>query len=175
LAAWIELGPTWFLLEILILLSGLVMCTFIDVDHFLLPDVFTISGMVIGILGSIINPERTFLDSLFGLLMGGGFLWGIAYVYLLLRKEEGMGGGDIKFLAWIGSVLGWKSIAFIVLSSSVIGSIIGLAVAWRSKSGMKTVIPYGPYLALGSVLWIFGGEKIGLWYLNLFFPFLQGQ
>jgi leader peptidase (prepilin peptidase)/N-methyltransferase len=173
LAAWYVVGPSWFLFEVLIFLFSLVVVSFIDIDHFILPDIFTLSGIAIGLVGAALNPERSFVDALVGVCLGGGFLWAIAYFYFLVRKEEGMGGGDIKLLAWIGAVLGWKAIAFVIISSSVIGSIFGIWAAIRSKKGMKTIIPYGPYLALGSVLWIFGGESLGLWYLKLFLPFLE--
>lgn len=173
LAAWFKIGPQFYLIEILLFLFGLVVVSFIDLDHFLLPDLFTLSGIVIGLAGALANPERSFLDSVVGVLLGGGFLWALAYLYFVFRKQEGMGGGDIKLLAWIGAVLGWKSIAFVIISSSLIGSVFGLWSAYQSKKGMKAIIPFGPFLALGSVLWIFGGETLGLWYLNLFLPFLE--
>jgi leader peptidase (prepilin peptidase)/N-methyltransferase len=163
----------WQLLEILILFFGLVTVSFIDLDHYILPDVFTLPGIGIGMFGSLLIPERSFFDSLLGVLMGGGILWAIAYLYLLLRKQEGMGGGDIKLLAWIGAVLGWKAIPFVIISSSLIGSVIGILFALKNKKGLQTVIPFGPYLALGAVLHVFGGQAIGLWYLELFFPFLN--
>nr|BFD62048.1 A24 family peptidase [Bdellovibrio sp. HM001] len=166
-------GLSWTLLEYLIFVFGLVVCTFIDLDHMILPDEFTLSGIVIGLVGAALNPQREFLDALFGMLMGGGFLWGMAYVYYLLTKNEGMGGGDIKLLAWIGAILGWKAIPFVIMSSAVIGSVIGLIAARKQKAGLKTVIPFGPYLALGAVLYLFGGETIALWYLDLFLPGLS--
>lgn len=166
-------GLSWSLLEYLIFIFGLVVCTFIDLDHMILPDEFTLSGIVIGLVGAALNPHREFLDALFGVLMGGGFLWGMAYVYYLLTKQEGMGGGDIKLLAWIGALLGWKAIPFVIMSSAIIGSVVGLIVARKQKAGLKTVIPFGPYLALGSILYLFGGETIALWYLNLFLPGLS--
>lgn len=163
-------GISWTLLEYLIFIFGLVVCTFIDLDHMILPDEFTLSGIVIGLVGAALNPQREFLDALFGMLMGGGFLWGMAYVYYLLTKQEGMGGGDIKLLAWIGALLGWKAIPFVIMSSAILGSVIGLIAARKQKAGLKTVIPFGPYLALGAVLYLFGGETIALWYLDLFLP-----
>ncbi|WP_415063887.1 prepilin peptidase [Bdellovibrio sp.] len=166
-------GLSWTLLEYLIFIFGLVVCTFIDIDHMILPDEFTLSGIVIGLVGAALNPQRDFLDALFGVLMGGGFLWGMAYVYYLLTKQEGMGGGDIKLLAWIGALLGWKAIPFVIMSSAIIGSVVGLIVARKQKAGLKTVIPFGPYLALGAVLYLFGGETIALWYLDLFLPGLS--
>ena len=150
-------GISWSLLEYLIFIFGLVVCTFIDLDHMILPDEFTLSGIVIGLLGAALNPHRDFLDALFGVLMGGGFLWGMAYVYYLLTKQEGMGGGDIKLLAWIGALLGWKAIPFVIMSSAIIGSVVGLIAARKQKAGLKTVIPFGPYLALGAILYLFGG------------------
>ncbi len=166
-------GPTWYFLEVSILLFGLITVSFIDIDHFLLPDIFTLSGIVLGLVGAALNPERSFWDSLIGFLMGGGFLWAIAYLYFVFRKEEGMGGGDIKLLAWIGAVLGWKAIPFVIISSSLIGTVGGVLTAMKSRNGMKTVIPFGPYLALGAVLYLFGGEALAHWYLGLFIPELQ--
>jgi leader peptidase (prepilin peptidase)/N-methyltransferase len=168
--AFFYLGLTWNLLEALIFIFGLVCCTFIDFDHMILPDEFTLSGIVIGLLGAWLNPERQFLDALIGVLLGGGFLWAMAYFYYLFTKNEGMGGGDIKLLAWIGAVLGWKAVPFVIMASAIIGSIVGLTLARKQKQGLKTVIPFGPYLALGAVLHLFGGQAIGLWYFNLFLP-----
>jgi leader peptidase (prepilin peptidase)/N-methyltransferase len=104
--------------------------------------------------------------------LGGGFLWAVAYVYYLIKKEEGMGGGDIKLLAWIGAILGWKSVPFVILGSSILGSIIGIFMIVKAKGNLKTVIPFGPYIALAAIIYIFGGQEIAKWYLNLFFPWL---
>jgi leader peptidase (prepilin peptidase)/N-methyltransferase len=171
--AYFKFGISWTLLEILLLLFGLVTVSFIDLDRFLLPDIFTLSGIVIGLIGGFLNPERSFAESVLGVFLGGGFLWSIAHIYFLIRKEEGMGGGDIKLLAWLGAVLGWKAIPFIILSSSLLGSFVGIALAMRSRKGMKTVIPFGPYLALGAVIYIFVGESLAELYLQLFIPGLS--
>ncbi|UYL08967.1 prepilin peptidase [Bdellovibrio sp. SKB1291214] len=166
-------GLSWDLLEYLIFIFGLVVCTFIDLDHMILPDEFTLSGIVIGLVGAALNPHREFLDSLYGVLMGGGFLWGMAYLYWIFTKQEGMGGGDIKLLAWIGALLGWKAIPFVIMSSAIIGSVVGLVAARKQKAGLKTIIPFGPYLAFAAVLYLFGGQTIALWYLDLFLPGLS--
>ncbi|XGC81561.1 A24 family peptidase [Bdellovibrio bacteriovorus] len=164
------LGFSWSLIEYLIFIFGLVVCTFIDLDHMILPDEFTLSGIVIGLVGAALNPHREFMDAFWGVLMGGGFLWGMAYIYYLLTKNEGMGGGDIKLLAWIGALLGWKAIPFVIMTSAIVGSVVGLFMARKQNAGLKTVIPFGPYLALGAIIYLFGGETIALWYLNLFLP-----
>lgn len=168
--SYFYLGLTWTLLEALIFIFALVCCTFIDFDHMILPDEFTLSGIVIGLVGAWLNPQRDFLDALFGVLMGGGFLWAMAYIYYLFTKQDGMGGGDIKLLAWIGAVLGWKAIPFVIMCAAIFGSVVGLILARKQKEGLKTAIPFGPYLALGAVLYMFGGQTIGLWYFNLFLP-----
>lgn len=166
------LGWSWFLLEALIFGFGLVVVSFIDFDHMILPDSFTLSGIVIGLLGSLLNPERDFWPSLLGVLVGGGVLWLIAYIYWALRKEEGMGGGDIKLLAWIGAVLGWGAIPFVVMTSSIVGSFVGVIIALSSKKGFKQTIPFGPYLALAAILYLIGGQTLSDWYLQLFIPSL---
>lgn len=171
-ATFAKYSFAWTTLELLILFSGLVIVSFIDLDTFLLPDIYTLPGIVIGLAGAFLNPDRTFLDGLLGVLFGGGFLWAVAYFYYILRKEEGMGGGDIKLLAWMGAVLGWQSIAFIIISSSIIGSVVGLLAASRDQKGLKTIIPFGPSLALGAVLYVFVGENISELYTQFFFPYL---
>lgn len=163
-------GYQWVTLEYLVFAWSLIVVSFIDLDHMILPDVFTLSGILIGLVGAALNPERQFSNALLGVLLGGGFLYAIAYTYLVLRKEEGMGGGDIKLLAWIGAVLGWTSIPFVILASSVLGSIVGLGLALRRRAGLKSVIPFGPYLALAALVFLLGGEAIGLWYIGLFLP-----
>ncbi len=166
-------GMNWYLIEALYLVFGLITVSVIDIDHYILPDVFTLSGIVIGLMGALINPERSFLDGFLGVLLGGGFLWAIAYFYFVFRKEEGMGGGDIKLLAWVGAVLGWKAIPFIIIISSLVGTVAGLLTAIKQKKGLKTVIPFGPYLVFGAVLYLWGGEGIAHWYVSLFIPGLE--
>ena len=163
-------GYQWVTLEYLLFVAGLLTASFIDIDHFLLPDVITISGLVIGLIGAALNPERSFWEAFWGALFGGGFLWAIANVYWILRKVEGMGGGDIKLLAWIGAVLGWQNIPFIILLSAVSGSILGLTLGFSQKQGLKTVIPFGPYLAFASLVCILGGTEWAHAYLHWFIP-----
>ena len=166
-------GVSWSTLEYWILILGLVIGSFIDLDHMILPDEITLGGLALGLLGAFLNPEREFLDAIFGVLFGGGILWLVAYIYFIFTGREGLGGGDIKLLAWLGSLLGWKSIPFIILSSSVFGSIIGIILSRKNSDGLKTMIPFGPFLAFGAILYLFGLKSVGLWYVDLFFPALQ--
>lgn len=180
--AFYQIGWNWSLLEALVFIFGLVTVSFIDFDHMILPDKFTLPGIVIGLIGALLNPERDFLTALYGVLLGGGFLWAIAYLYALIRSREGMGGGDIKLLAWIGAVLGWKSVPFVILVASIFGSIVGVgAMLVSKKSKTKAVsedhaeaepeafaIPFGPFLATAALIYLLlDGEKVIAWYLEL--------
>lgn len=167
-----KVGFCWLLLEYLIFTFGLITVSFIDLDHMILPDVFTLSGIVIGLVGALLNPEREFMPALVGFLMGGGFLWAVAYVYLAVRGVEGMGGGDIKLLGWIGAVLTWYSIPFVILGASLVGSLVGIFMALRSRQGLKSSLPFGPYLAAAAFLYILAGQELSFWYLRLFIPSL---
>ena len=169
LAYWYY-GFSWTALEVVVFCWMLVVCSFIDFDHMILPDEFTLSGIVIGLVGAALNPERSFVDSLIGVLVGGGFLWFMAFVYYQLTKKDGLGGGDIKLLGWIGAVLGWKAIPFVITTSAVVGSLVGITLAVKSKEGMKTAIPFGPYLALAAVIYLFGGQTLAQAYFSLFLP-----
>lgn len=163
-------GVSWLSLEYFILVFGLVVGSFIDLDHMILPDEITLGGCAIALIGAAINPERGFIDGLLGFLFGGGILWLVAYVYYVFTGREGLGGGDIKLLAWIGALLGWKAIPFVILCSSITGSIVGIYLSRHSEDKLKAVIPFGPFIALGAILYILGLKSVGVWYVDLFFP-----
>lgn len=161
-------GLSISLIESLIFSFSLICCTFIDLDHMILPDEFTLSGIVIGLIGALINPDRDFLSALYGVLLGGGFLWSVAYLYYVLRKQDGMGGGDIKLLAWIGAVLGWNAIPVIIIGSSFLGAIIGSLLLLGQKNLLKRAIPFGPYLVFTALAYMyFHGERLGEWYMRM--------
>ena len=153
---FLALGPQWFLIEALIFAFLLVVASFIDLDQMIIPDSLNFIGLGLGLLGAFLNPERAFLEALLGAFLGCGFFLLISVSYYYLRKKEGMGGGDIKMMAWIGAVLGWPSLAFVVLSSCFLGSVIGTAIMLRgNKNLLQTAFPFGPFLALAAILYIF--------------------
>lgn len=167
---YVHYGFSWITIEYIVFFFGLLVGSWIDIDHMILPDQITLGGLVVGLLGAMLNPERSFWDALLGVLLGGGFLWLIAILYYSLTKNEGMGGGDIKLLAWIGALLGWKAIPFVILVSALVGTMVGLGIALRSSSGLKTAIPFGPYLALGALIYMLGGQTLAQGYLGFFLP-----
>lgn len=147
--------------------AALIVITVIDLHHQIIPDVISLPGIVIGLLGSLIIPQITFWNSLIGMLAGGGSLFLVATGYQWLFKREGMGGGDVKLLAMIGAFLGWKAVILTILLSSFIGSIIGITVMLIKGKDFKYAIPFGPFLALGAVSSLFWGEALIRWYLYL--------
>ena len=153
--AYLKFGFSWFLLEMCIFIFASVTASFIDLKHFILPDVFTLGGLCIGLIGAALNPERAFMDGFLGFIIGGGFLYLTAYIHYAIRKVEGMGGGDIKLVAWIGAVLGWQALPFVVLISSVTGVAVTLLRSMLNKGSLKEPIPFGPFLTLAALCYAF--------------------
>jgi leader peptidase (prepilin peptidase)/N-methyltransferase len=147
--------------------AALIVITVIDLHHQIIPDVISLPGVGVGLLASLIIPQINFLDSLIGVLLGGGSLFLVATVYQWLFKREGMGGGDVKLLAMIGAFLGWKAVILTILLSSLIGSITGIIIMLLKGKDFKYAIPFGPFLSLGAVISLFYGENIIRWYLYM--------
>jgi leader peptidase (prepilin peptidase)/N-methyltransferase len=167
LALFMRFGPTLAFLILFLFCSAMVVITFIDLEHQIIPDVISLPGIVVGFVFSFFIPQLGWLNSLLGILAGGGSLWLVAWLYELLTKKEGMGGGDIKLLAMMGAFFGWKAIPFIIFVSSLTGTVIGVSVMLAQKKDSKLAIPFGPFLALGSIIYIFFGSRIIHWYLSM--------
>lgn len=165
--AYLKVGWTWTLVEYFIFLTGLVIVSGIDLKSYLLPDIYTWPGIFIGLIGAYLNPEREFISALLGVLFGGGFLWSLAWMYKKWRGEDGLGGGDIKLIAWIGALLGWEAIPFVMILSSLLGTLAGLLTMRSSQKGFKTMIPFGPHLALGSVIYLLFGDYFSRKYAEI--------
>jgi leader peptidase (prepilin peptidase)/N-methyltransferase len=148
--------------------AALLVIIFIDIHHQIIPDVISLPGIVLGVLFSLVSDTVTWQSSLIGLLAGGGVLYSVAYFYYLLRKADGMGGGDIKLLAMIGAWLGWQSLPFVIFTSSLSGSIVGLIAMFYQKKGGRTRIPFGPFLSLSALVYTFYSENI-LYFFQLYF------
>jgi len=153
----------WF-----VFIAVLITISFIDIDLQIIPDVLSLPGILIFSTSSLFIPEITLKDSIIGILSGGGSLYGVAVLYYLIRKEEGMGGGDIKLLAMIGAATGWKGVLFTIFSGSLLGTIAGVIIMAATKiANIKLRIPFGPYLSAGAVIYIFFGEQLINWYFSL--------
>ena len=158
LLLFMKFGLTLNFLVFFIFTAVLITISFIDLDHQIIPDILSLPGIPIFFLAAIFIVRLPWHEALIGLLIGGGMLFLIAFVYELLTKREGMGGGDIKLLAMIGGFLGWKSFIFVLLFSSLAGAVVGITVMIIKKQDMKYAVPFGPFLSLAAVAYIFWGE-----------------
>ena len=151
----------------LVFACAMVVLFAIDLEHHLLPDAITLPGIVTGLLVSTVVPPGI-IDSLLGLLIGGGVLWLIGEAYFRYSGQEGMGGGDVKMLAMIGAFLGWKLVLVTLVLSSVAGSLVGVLVIAFKRGGLKYALPYGTFLALGALAASLVGERLVNWYVGFY-------
>lgn len=143
--------------------SLLLICSVIDFNLKIIPDVISLPMIVLSILWVWIHPELDARSSFYGVLLGGGIIYAIAWTYYLLRKQEGIGMGDAKLLAGIGGWLGYQSILPTLLYGSILGSIFGSLVLILSRRfNLKTEIPFGPFLAIGAIIHMYYG--VSLWH-----------
>lgn len=151
--------------------ATLIVISFIDIEYYIIPDVITLPGVVLGILVGVVNhyfhifawplPE-TVWGNLVGLGFGGGVLLLISEVYLRIRKRVGLGLGDVKLLAMTGAFFGFQGAFSTMFFGSLLGSVIGISLMLISRKGLTHHLPFGPYLALGTILYIFAGPSLRL-------------
>jgi leader peptidase (prepilin peptidase)/N-methyltransferase len=165
-ALWMRLGLTPALAGYFAFAAALVVITFIDLDHQIIPDVISLPGIGAGLAVSFVSPLVTPRDALIGALAGGGLLLAVAWAYKAVRGQDGMGGGDVKLLAMIGAFLGWQSIFVTLLAASVVGSIIGVALMLYQRADTRLAIPFGPFLAGGALVHLFFGNRILAFYFG---------
>lgn len=166
LLTYLKYGLTWETLIYYTFISGLIIITFIDIDHQIIPDSISIPGIPIGFIASFALPSITYIESLAGILIGSGSLFLVLWTYKKMTGVEGMGGGDIKLLAMIGAFIGWKGVIFTIFVSSLTGTLIGLMIMLRTKKGLKLAVPFGPFLSAGAILFVFYGTELIRWYFN---------
>jgi len=168
---------------------SLVALTYIDLDEMIIPDKITYPAIVIGLLASILAPSMTLtgprlgltlmhlgLDSLrlvslagsvLGLFVGGGIVWLIYNLYYLVRKEEGIGGGDFTLLSMIGAFLGYRAVLISLFFGSMIALAVVVVIGIKDRDfDLKMKLPFGPFLSLAALIYVFFGEAFLLWYLS---------
>ena len=165
-AAYFSFGPP-VLYQRLVFASAMVVLFFVDLEHQRLPNEITVPGIVVGFVWSFFIPPG-WQSSLIGIVVGGGSLWLLGWLWFVIRKEEGMGFGDVKMLAMIGAFLGWKVMLATLLVSTILGSIIGVAMIALQRGNLKTALPFGCFLAIGALVGSVFGDSAVSWYLNLF-------
>lgn len=151
----------------LVLASALVVVTFIDIDYFIIPDQITWPSILIAPAAAFVVQHITVRDSIVGILLGGGMLWAFAWSYEKLRGHEGMGLGDVKLLAMIGGLQGWQAPLFSLMAGAIVGSAVGLVMMVVRGRRFDMEIPFGPFLAFGSILYMLAGTRI----IDLYFSY----
>jgi len=155
----------------LYLTLGLLAQSVIDSRHKIIPDILTLPAIVVGLAVSAFFPQvhgqtghlAGFWAALQGVLLGGGFLYAVGTLAEWILKKEAMGGGDVKLLAAIGAVIGFRGVLWTIFVSSLAGSVVGIII--RVRKG-EELIPYGPFLAFGAFLYLFIGPQVMGWYFN---------
>ncbi len=127
-----------------------VCLSIIDIEHRILPDIITIPGIFVGLFLNSFDKNIGFIPALLGALVGGGGLWLLRKIYMLLRHKEGMGLGDVKYLALLGASLGTIGVIHTLFLSCILGSVIGILYGIYRKQGLNVAIPFGPFLAAGA-------------------------
>ena len=166
-AHWYVFGPTVMLPVRLVFGCALIVLFMIDLEHQILPDVITLPGIVIGVVLSLFLPPGP-VESLLGVLVGGGLLWGIAELWYRLRKVEAMGFGDVKMLAMVGGWLGIKMVALTFVLSSMMGGLVGVVLIASRRADMATKVPFGTMLAVAALIASLYGGPLLAWYLSRF-------
>ncbi len=167
LVVW-KFGLTWDTVVYAGLMSVFLVVTWIDWDHKIIPDVITLPGIILGFVCASFLLSTGWMNSLIGILVGGGVLLVLAWASPFLFGKEGMGGGDIKFLAMVGAFLGWKAALLALMLASIVGAVVGIALLLAKVMERGQYIPFGPYLALGSVVAMLWGLEIWNWYFHGF-------
>jgi leader peptidase (prepilin peptidase) / N-methyltransferase len=146
-----------------VFLAGLVAITVIDLRHQIIPDAITLPGIVAGVAASLITDRISWVESVEGVLLGGGL-----FVAIILLSRGGMGGGDLKLGAMLGAFLGWKALLVALFVAVTLGGVSAITLLASRRLARKDAIPFGPFLAVGGIVALFWGRAIVAWYLGGF-------
>lgn len=158
-------GP--LLIARLLFASALVVLFAIDLEHHILPNSITLPGIVVGLAFSVVAPPG-WRASLLGVVLGAGLLYATAEAYYRVRKEDGLGMGDVKMLAMIGAFLGWQLMLLTLVLASFAGALVGVGLIALQRGSMKYALPFGTFLAVGALVAMLVGAPIVDWYVGFY-------
>jgi leader peptidase (prepilin peptidase)/N-methyltransferase len=166
----------WLLVPVYcVFTAGLVLGTFVDFEHQIIPDSVTWGGLAAGLALSPLVPAMhdttvwywALLLAAVGGAAGFGLLWLVALLGEKVYKQEAMGFGDVKLMGAIGAFLGWKAVLFTTVAASLAGSVVGLTLIALKRTHLQGRLPFGPYLALAALVWIYWGPLLWQAYFRL--------
>ena len=163
-------GISWTALFYAMLFSALLVVTGTDLTHKIIPNLVTLPGIILGLVGAATVLPVGPVNALLGVIVGGGILWALAWASPYLFGKEGMGGGDIKLLAMIGAFLGWKPALLTIMIGSLTGSVIGVSLIAFGFMKRDEYIPFGPFLVFGAIVSMFFAQPLLDWYQRLLTP-----
>ena len=150
----------------IILSSALIIIAFIDLNEQIVPDVISLPGIAIGFIISFFVPYILFINSALGVFVGGGIILIIGLAGSAIFKKEAMGGGDVKLAAMIGAFLGWRYIIISLFLGFFLGALAGIILILSKIKSREDIVPFGPFIVLGSFITLLWGEKIISWYIG---------
>ena len=163
--AW-HFGYGWETAAALLLTWALLALSMIDFDHQLLPDAITLPFLWLGLVLSLFPLFADSRSAIIGAAAGYLLLWGVYQLFRLLTGKEGMGYGDFKLLALLGAWLGWQALPVIVILSSLVGAVVGVAMILLLGRDRQLPIPFGPYLAAAGWITLLWGDQLSGAYLR---------
>ncbi len=159
-------GVSWIAIAAIALTWSLLILTFIDLKHCILPDNITLFMLWVGLLLNLYGFYANIYDAVIGAAAGYLSLWFVTWLFKLITGKIGMGNGDFKLLAMLGAWLGWQMLPFIILVSALIGTVIGVCIIVIKRQDKNVPIPFGPYLAIAGWVALLWGNEITTWYLH---------
>lgn len=162
----LQFGATLQTAVLLLFTYFLVALTLIDLDEYLLPDSLTLPLIWIGLLANSFNIFTTLDAAVYGAVVGYLSLWSIFWLFKIVTGKEGMGYGDFKLLAAIGALLGWQALPMVILLSSAVGAVVGIAMIIILGRDKNIPIPFGPYLAAAGFIAALWGNELTQFYFS---------
>jgi leader peptidase (prepilin peptidase)/N-methyltransferase len=165
---FLTFGPTAQAAVFFLLFCLLVVVSFTDLDRMVIPDKVTLPGIVLGLALNALLVPGAIVTFLLGAVVGAVALYAVAILGELLFKKESMGGGDIKLAAMVGAFLGWKEVLLSLFLAVLAGAVVGIALIVLGLRERREHIPFGPFIATGTILIIFWGDYLIRTYQRVF-------
>jgi leader peptidase (prepilin peptidase)/N-methyltransferase len=166
MAVLYRFGLTGQAVLIMAIVSTFIVITFIDIEHRIIPNEITYPGIPLSLLLGPLVLHTGFLNSFIGAVAGGGFLFGVSFLVSAIIKMETLGFGDVKLIAMVGGLLGWKLTLLTIFLGSALGSVAGIGLIYIKKMDRRAMIPFGPFLVFGALVSLFFGQEIIDWYFG---------